>query len=80
MKHKTTAVRLLGGLLMAVALLPWLGGAAAQAAVNVHLDTKWIGTSAQRLRAQPRQTAATTRSSRRTPAPGGTSCSPAPPA
>ena len=42
MKHKTTAVRLLGGLLMAVALLPWLGGAAAQAAVNVHLDKKWI--------------------------------------
>ena len=46
MKHKTTAVRLLGGLLMAVALLPWLGGAAAQAAVNVHLDKKWIGFNA----------------------------------
>ena len=46
MKHKTTAVRLLGGLLMAVALLPWLGGAAAQAAVNVHVDKKWIGFNA----------------------------------
>jgi LPXTG-motif cell wall-anchored protein len=43
MKHKTTAVRLLGGLLMAVALLPWVSGTAAQAAVTVHLDKKWIG-------------------------------------
>ena len=45
MKRKTTAVRLVGGLLMAVALLPWVGGTAAQAAVNVHVDKKWIGTS-----------------------------------
>ena len=45
MKTKSTAVRLFGGLLMAVALLPWLGGTAAQAAVTVHVDTKWIGTS-----------------------------------
>jgi len=43
MKHKTTAVRLLGALLMAVALLPWVSGTAAQAAVTVHLDKKWIG-------------------------------------
>src|SRR6186997_1769634 len=45
MKTKSTAIRLLGGLLMAVALLPWLGGTAAQAAVTVHVDKKWIGTS-----------------------------------
>ena len=34
MKHKTTAIRLLGGLLMAVALLPWVSGTAAQAATT----------------------------------------------
>jgi hypothetical protein len=31
--------------MMAVALAPWVGGVAAQAAVTVHLDKKWIGTS-----------------------------------
>jgi hypothetical protein len=45
MKVKNTALRLAGAAMMAVALAPWVGGAAAQAAVTVHLDKKWIGTS-----------------------------------
>jgi hypothetical protein len=45
MNVKNTALRLAGAAMMAVALAPWVGGAAAQAAVTVHLDKKWIGTS-----------------------------------
>jgi hypothetical protein len=45
MKIKNTALRLAGAAMIAVALAPWVGGAAAQAAVTVHLDKKWIGTS-----------------------------------
>jgi hypothetical protein len=45
MNVKNTALRLAGAAMVAVALAPWVGGAAAQAAVTVHLDKKWIGTS-----------------------------------
>jgi hypothetical protein len=45
MKVKNTALRLAGAAMIAVALAPWVGGAAANAAVAVHLDKKWIGTS-----------------------------------
>jgi len=45
MNVKNTALRLAGAAMMAVALAPWVGGVAAQAAVTVHLDKKWIGTS-----------------------------------
>jgi hypothetical protein len=44
MKVKNTALRLAGAAMIAVALAPWVGGAAANAAVTVYLDKKWTGT------------------------------------
>jgi outer membrane lipoprotein-sorting protein len=45
MNVKNTALRLAGAAMIAVALAPWVGGAAANAAVNVYLDAKWNGTN-----------------------------------
>jgi hypothetical protein len=45
MNVKNTALRLAGAAMIAVALAPWVGGAAANAAVTVNLDDKWIGTN-----------------------------------
>jgi hypothetical protein len=45
MKVKNTALRLAGAAMIAVALAPWVGGAAANAAVTVYLDKKWTGTN-----------------------------------
>ena len=45
MKVKNTALRLAGAAMIAVALAPWVGGAAANAAVTVYLDAKWNGTN-----------------------------------
>ena len=44
MNVKNTALRLAGAAMVAVALAPWVGGAAANAAVTVYLDQKWTGT------------------------------------
>jgi hypothetical protein len=44
MNVKNTALRLAGAAMVAVALAPWVGGAAANAAVTVYLDKKWTGT------------------------------------
>jgi outer membrane lipoprotein-sorting protein len=45
MNVKNSALRLAGAAMIAVALAPWVGGAAANAAVIVNLDDKWIGTN-----------------------------------
>ena len=45
MKLRSTMMRLAGAGMIAVAVVPWLGGAAASAAVTVYVDAKWDGTS-----------------------------------
>jgi hypothetical protein len=47
MNVKNTALRLAGAAMIAVALAPWVGGAAANAAVTVYLDKKWTGTDSE---------------------------------
>jgi hypothetical protein len=47
MNVKNTALRLAGAAMVAVALAPWVGGAAANAAVTVYLDQKWTGTDSE---------------------------------
>jgi hypothetical protein len=44
MRIRTTMMRLAGAGMIAVAVVPWLGGAAASAAVTVYVDAKWDGT------------------------------------
>ncbi len=44
MKIRSTMMRLAGAGMIAVAVVPWLGGASASAAVTVYVDAKWNGT------------------------------------
>jgi hypothetical protein len=45
MKLRSTMMRLAGAGMIAVAVVPWLGGASASAAVTVYVDAKWDGTN-----------------------------------
>jgi hypothetical protein len=44
MKLRSTMMRLAGAGMIAVAVVPWLGGGSASAAVNVYVAAKWNGT------------------------------------
>ncbi len=44
MKLRSTMMRLAGAGMIAVAVVPWLGGGSASAAVTVYVDAKWNGT------------------------------------
>ena len=45
MKLRSTMMRLAGAGMIAVAVVPWLGGGSASAAVNVYVAAKWNGTN-----------------------------------
>src|SRR6478735_688713 len=45
MKIRSTMMRFAGAGMIAVAVVPWLGGGSASAAVNVYVAAKWDGTN-----------------------------------